>query len=192
MVTAPSMLLLKTILGPWGALQSANMFPVKATIAAVLLGVGGLAGAPGAEFHEVELTDSASEPGIRLGPLALNQVGSGTFRRSGFGHQFAAADITVPAGDYEIRAWGETAQGGPLDTVLYVYRANAQIAINDDAPGSNESSALRLGLDGTYRIIVSTYRQSYWGTFHVLACPAGKCANAPIPGPAAPNAPRAP
>jgi hypothetical protein len=158
---------------------------VKPTIAAVVLGLGCLAG------HPLASADTFTNPAT-VSALALNQIGSGSLRPD---VQYRAFDITVPPGTYDIRAWGDAPPD--LDTVLYVAGPQSRgygraMATNDDEGGTKGSSALRLTLDGTYRIIVSTYRQVYSGTFHVLACPPGKCANALMPGPAAPDAPRAP
>jgi hypothetical protein len=175
-----------------------DVFHLKATIALVLLALGCFAGVDDVEFHEVRLADSLSIP-TDLGVLALNQIGSGEFRRH---LQWAAFEVAVAAGDYEIRAWGQTPQGGQ-DTFLYLFGPKtggypqSAMAVNDDADPSTESSALRLTLDGTYRIIVTTIANVQRGTvsvgtFHVVACPAGQCPKALVTVPTVPAPPRAP
>jgi hypothetical protein len=148
--------------------------------------------------HGVASADSADYPAT-LHALPINQIASGTLRPPR--QNYAGFDVTVAAGDYEAQAWGETPQGDAPDTVLYVYGPKAAsgyqsrpMAYSDDADsslGAPSSVRVRL-LNGTYRIVVTTYRQAYEGTFHVVACPAGTCAKARATVPEVPDLPRAP
>jgi hypothetical protein len=169
---------------------------VRPTVASVLLVIGCLAGVG----DGVASADTATNP-CSTRALPLNQIASGTITLQQPACQYRGHEITVSAGDYEAQAWGETPQGEELDTVLYVYGPKgasgypswSMMAASDDANSGGLASTVRISLrDGTYRIIVSTYRQSYAGTYHVLACPAGTCAKARAEVPQVPDAPRAP
>jgi hypothetical protein len=166
----------------------------RLVIASVSLALGSFAGLG----EPVALADTSDYP-HQVSPLALNQVGSG--RLNPPNGNYSAFDIPLPAGDYEVRAWGQNPTGGYLDTVVSLYGPRGghayprrPIAINDDEnPTLGSAAALRATvLGGTYRIIVTSYRQAYSGTFSVVACPPGACAKAQADLPQAPDGPRAP